>query len=49
LLTTIVADRLIDEMGIMLLKSWHLLEYDAISLVALVVGLGAVALVAFSI
>jgi hypothetical protein len=44
-----VADRRIDEMGIMLLKSWYLLEYDAISLVVLVVALGAVALVAFSI
>jgi hypothetical protein len=45
LLATNVADRLIE----MLLKSWHLLEYDAISLVVLVVALGAVALVAFSI
>jgi hypothetical protein len=33
----------------MLLKSWHLLEYDAISLVVLVVSLGAISLVAFSI
>jgi hypothetical protein len=36
-------------MGIMLLKSWYWLEYDAIALVVLVIGLGAVALLTFSI
>jgi hypothetical protein len=36
-------------MGIMLLKSWYWLEYDAIALVVLVVGLSAVTLLAFSI
>jgi hypothetical protein len=36
-------------MGIMLLKSWHWLEYDATALVVLVLGLGAVALLALNI
>jgi hypothetical protein len=36
-------------MGILLLKSWYWLEYDGIALVVLVIGLGAVALLAFSI
>ena len=31
-------------MGIMLLKGWYWLEYDAIALAVLVIGLGAVAL-----
>jgi hypothetical protein len=35
--------------AVMLLKSWHWLEYDAIALVVLIASLAAVALLALSI
>jgi hypothetical protein len=36
-------------MGAMLLRSWYWLEYDAIALLVLVIGLAAIALLTFSI